>query len=122
TAACGTRVAWGLAARGHFSTARQTACPDRSVILRGMSAPIREVAPARPIGISPERALVLGRNVLATEAAAIRSLEARPGAAFLSAARILFECRGRAVVIGIGKSGHIGRKLAATLASTGTPA
>jgi len=73
-------------------------------------------------GIDPQRALALGRNVLATEAAAIRALEARLGGAFLAAARVLFGCRGRVVVTGIGKSGHIARKLAATLASTGTPA
>jgi len=85
-----------------------------------MSAPIRE--PARASGINPERALALGRDVLATEARAIRALEGRLGAPFLAAARALFNCRGRVVVTGIGKSGHIARKLAATLASTGTPA
>ena len=73
-------------------------------------------------GIDPQRALALGREVLATEAAAIRSLESRLGATFLAAARVLYGCRGRVVVTGIGKSGHIARKLAATLASTGTPA
>lgn len=73
-------------------------------------------------GIDPQRALALGRDVLATEAAAIRALESRLGGAFLAAARVLFDCRGRVVVTGIGKSGHIARKLAATLASTGTPA
>jgi arabinose-5-phosphate isomerase len=73
-------------------------------------------------GIDPQRALALGREVLATEAGAIRSLERRLGGTFLAAARILFGCRGRVVVTGIGKSGHIARKLAATLASTGTPA
>ncbi len=73
-------------------------------------------------GIDPQRALALGRDVLATEAAAIRALEGRLGGAFLAAARVLFGCSGRVVVTGIGKSGHIARKLAATLASTGTPA
>ena len=72
--------------------------------------------------IDPQRALALGRDVLATEAAAIRALEGRLGGAFLAAARVLFGCDGRVVVTGIGKSGHIARKLAATLASTGTPA
>jgi arabinose-5-phosphate isomerase len=73
-------------------------------------------------GIDPQRALALGRDVLATEAAAILALERRLGGAFLAAARMLFGCTGRVVVTGIGKSGHIARKLAATLASTGTPA
>jgi arabinose-5-phosphate isomerase len=84
------------------------------------SETVETVATAR--GIDPQRALALGRDVLATEAAAIRALEARLGGAFLAAARVLFGCRGRVVVTGIGKSGHIARKLAATLASTGTPA
>jgi arabinose-5-phosphate isomerase len=82
------------------------------------------VAAATPSlrSLDPDRALALGREVLATEADAIRALQARLGAPFLAAARSLLECRGRVVVIGIGKSGHIARKVAATLASTGTPA
>ena len=86
-----------------------------------MSAePVQSFAPMRDI--DPQRALALGQRVLATEAAAISALEGRLGGAFLAAARALFACRGRVVVTGIGKSGHIARKLAATLASTGTPA
>ena len=72
--------------------------------------------------VDPERALALARQVLATEAAAITSLAARIGAPFVAAVELILNCRGRVVVSGIGKSGHIGRKLAATLASTGTPA
>ncbi len=64
----------------------------------------------------------LGRAVIATEAAAVRALEDRIDQAFASACRLLLACRGRVVVTGMGKSGHIGGKLAATLASTGTPA
>jgi arabinose-5-phosphate isomerase len=79
-------------------------------------------ARSRARGIERARALALGRDVLATEAAAIHALSERLGAAFLGAARALFDCRGRVVVTGIGKSGHIARKIAATLASTGTPA
>src|SRR5438067_4444719 len=86
-----------------------------------MSATI-VAAPPIVRGVEPKRALALGRDVLATEAAAIRALSERLGAAFLAAARTLFDCRGRVVVTGIGKSGHIARKIAATLASTGTPA
>jgi arabinose-5-phosphate isomerase len=73
-------------------------------------------------GVEAKRALALGRDVLATEAAAIGALSERLGAQFLAAARTLFDCHGRVVVTGIGKSGHIARKIAATLASTGTPA
>ncbi|HET9762925.1 MAG TPA: KpsF/GutQ family sugar-phosphate isomerase [Casimicrobiaceae bacterium] len=79
-------------------------------------------APPGARGVEPKRALALGRDVLATEAAALRSVAERLDAAFIAAVRMLFDCRGRVVVIGIGKSGHVGRKLAATLASTGTPA
>jgi arabinose-5-phosphate isomerase len=86
-----------------------------------MSATIVATAPTAR-GIDAKRALALGRDVLATEAAAISALSARLGAPFLAAARTLFECQGRVVVTGIGKSGHIARKIAATLASTGTPA
>jgi arabinose-5-phosphate isomerase len=86
-----------------------------------MSATIVASAPTAR-GVESKRALSLGRDVLATEAAAISALSARLGAPFLAAARALFDCRGRVVVIGIGKSGHIARKIAATLASTGTPA
>src|SRR6059036_2427497 len=86
-----------------------------------MSATIA-AAPPTARGVEPKRALSLGRDVLATEAAAISALSERLGAPFLAAARTLFDCRGRVVVTGIGKSGHVARKLAATLASTGTPA
>src|SRR5262249_4444625 len=86
-----------------------------------MAATIVAAAPTVR-GLDPERALALGRDVLATEADAIHALQARLGEPFLSAAHALLECRGRVVVIGIGKSGHVARKIAATLASTGTPA
>nr|WP_172624140.1 KpsF/GutQ family sugar-phosphate isomerase [Rhodanobacter glycinis] len=61
------------------------------------------------------------RTVIATEAAAIRALEPRIGAEFVEACRLILGCQGRLVITGMGKSGHIGRKIAATLASTGTP-
>ncbi len=63
-----------------------------------------------------------GRRVLRLEAAAISALAARLGDGFVRACRLLREARGRVVVSGIGKSGHIARKIAATLTSTGTPA
>jgi len=77
--------------------------------------------PAKP-AVDATRALALARNVLATEANAITALSARLGAPFVAAVELILHSRGRVVVSGIGKSGHIGRKLAATLASTGTPA
>jgi arabinose-5-phosphate isomerase len=67
-------------------------------------------------------ALTLGRRVLEIEAEAIRALAPRIDGAFSAACDLLLGCRGRVVVSGMGKSGHIGRKIAATFASTGTPA
>ncbi len=64
----------------------------------------------------------LGRAVIEKEAAAILNLIPRIDDSFVQACELLLQCSGRIVVIGIGKSGHIGRKLAATLASTGNPA
>jgi arabinose-5-phosphate isomerase len=72
--------------------------------------------------INGNRALELARDVLETEADAIRSLIGRLDDNFVQAVEILLGCKGRVVVSGIGKSGHIARKLAATFASTGTPA
>jgi arabinose-5-phosphate isomerase len=64
----------------------------------------------------------LARRVLDIEARAITDLVARVGDDFARACELILECKGRVVVTGMGKSGHIGGKIAATLASTGTPA
>jgi arabinose-5-phosphate isomerase len=64
----------------------------------------------------------LGRQALAIEIDGLRAQLPRLGADFARACRICLTCRGRIVVTGMGKSGHIGGKIAATLASTGTPA
>ena len=69
-----------------------------------------------------ERYLELARGVLDIEADAVRALKARLGEAFLRAHRLMLDTKGRVVVTGMGKSGHIARKIASTLASTGTPA
>jgi arabinose-5-phosphate isomerase len=69
-----------------------------------------------------ESALALARAVIEDEAQAVAALGARLDANFLAAVDLLLGCRGRVVVSGIGKSGHIARKVASTLASTGTPA
>jgi arabinose-5-phosphate isomerase len=66
--------------------------------------------------------IALARRVLQTEAAAILALVDRLDERFERAVRLLLECRGRVIVTGMGKSGIIGRKIAATLSSTGTPA
>ena len=67
-------------------------------------------------------ALELGREVLNIEAAAVQALAARLDENFLHALNVILRCEGRVVVSGMGKSGHIARKIAATLSSTGTPA
>jgi arabinose-5-phosphate isomerase len=64
----------------------------------------------------------LGQAVIETEAAAISALVERLDERFAQACRYLLDCQGKIVVTGMGKSGHIGSKLAATLASTGSPA
>jgi arabinose-5-phosphate isomerase len=64
----------------------------------------------------------LGRAVIETEAAAVTALAERIDDAFVAACRYMLGCEGRIVVLGMGKSGHIGGKIAATLASTGSPA
>jgi len=69
-----------------------------------------------------ERALVLARATLDIEARALDALKDRQGDGFVAALAAILSCRGRVVVMGMGKSGHVGRKVAATLASTGTPA
>lgn len=67
-------------------------------------------------------ALELARRVLTIEAEAVSALIDRLDGRFLDAVNLILGCKGRVVVSGIGKSGHIGRKIASTMASTGTPA
>src|SRR6188474_2541050 len=69
-----------------------------------------------------ERVLQLARETFDIEARALLALHARQGDSFVQAVRAMLQCKGRVVVMGMGKSGHVGRKVAATLASTGTPA
>lgn len=64
----------------------------------------------------------LAQAVIETEAASVAELGGRIDENFVNACEIMLACRGRVVVLGMGKSGHIGSKIAATLASTGTPA
>ena len=77
---------------------------------------------AVPPTFDAEQALRRARETLDIEAAAILGLKDRVGDSFTQAVQAILAVRGRVVVMGIGKSGHIGRKIAATLASTGTPA
>ncbi len=70
--------------------------------------------------LEPERIIALARSTLAIEAQAISDLQPKVGPAFVRAVQTILQASGRVVVMGIGKSGHIGRKIASTLASTGT--
>jgi arabinose-5-phosphate isomerase len=80
-------------------------------------------AHAHPGGASrADRALALARETFDIEAAAVLGLKARVGDAFARTVDLVLALQGRVVVMGMGKSGHVGRKIAATLASTGTPA
>lgn len=72
--------------------------------------------------IAADRLIARAREVLRIEADAVEALIGRVGEDFARACTLILACRGRVVVSGMGKSGHVARKLAATLASTGTPA
>lgn len=71
---------------------------------------------------SSEHAIEVARRVLRIESEAVQNLSQRIDETFLQAVKLILECRGRVIVTGVGKSGHIARKIASTFASTGTPA
>jgi len=75
-----------------------------------------------PTDLPAQRAIALAQETLEIEATAILGLKARVGQAFADTVQCILALQGRVVVMGMGKSGHVGRKIAATLASTGTPA
>ncbi|MGK2963499.1 MAG: KpsF/GutQ family sugar-phosphate isomerase [Gemmatimonadaceae bacterium] len=72
--------------------------------------------------MTPDRIIEMGRRVIRMEREALAESEARLGESFARAVELLARCTGRAIVSGVGKSGLVGRKIAATLTSTGTPA
>lgn len=72
--------------------------------------------------IERENILTIGRNTIATEARALTTIEAHLDERFAEAVECIYNCRGRLIVSGMGKSGHVARKIAATLTSTGTRA
>jgi len=82
---------------------------------------IKRMTLDRP-AFDPAQAVALARKTFEIEAAAVLGLGVRIGPEFADAVQAILRCSGRVVVMGMGKSGHIGRKIAATLASTGTPA
>ena len=87
--------------------------------------PTRALPAADPVS-SPaavaSRSIEVAQRALRIEAAAVAALVDRVDAGFVRAVELILGCAGRVIVCGIGKSGHVGRKIAATLASTGTPA
>ncbi len=78
--------------------------------------------PGQPVPIDAAQVIEHARATLDIEASALLGLKARVGDGFVRAVQYILTLQGRVVVMGMGKSGHIGRKIAATLASTGTPA
>ena len=72
--------------------------------------------------MNPEVILSTGKVVISHEAAALQDLSENLDASFVTAVQLILKSTGRVIVTGIGKSGHVGRKIAATLASLGTPA
>jgi arabinose-5-phosphate isomerase len=78
--------------------------------------------PGTPGQLDTQRVLALARRTIEVEAQALQELARRQSDGFVQAVQAILACRGRTVVMGMGKSGHVGRKVAATLASTGTPA
>lgn len=74
------------------------------------------------VKLDSKKAIELARAVIKQESSAVLDLAERINEEFIQACRLLLNPKGRIVVLGIGKSGHIGRKIAATLASTGSPA
>jgi len=83
---------------------------------------MNELRPDVIKAFSAEDYINSAKRTIAMEREEIASMEARIDENFSNACRLLLECQGRIIVVGMGKSGHIGRKVAATLASTGSPA
>jgi arabinose-5-phosphate isomerase len=110
----------------HFCNYWQIFCLRRLVYTFGMSVPHAKTLPKAVDGTTADRALEMARQTLQIEADAILALKNRLAggvdAPFVQAVDVLLQVTGRVVVSGIGKSGHIARKIASTLASTGTPA
>ena len=97
-----------------------------SGVLSAYNQPVMQPSPSKvppPIAVTDETQLLASaQRALAIEARAVASLAPRLDGRFAAACHLCLACEGRVVVTGIGKSGHIARKIAATLASTGTPA
>lgn len=87
-----------------------------------MSTPKTPAATPLTASSNARDAIAIAREVLEIEARAVHDLIGRLDAGFSGAVELILACRGRVIVSGIGKSGHVARKIASTMASTGTPA
>ena len=101
--------------------ARERGGLESPIVMDAPSPPPLALGSVRP-AFDAARALALARRTFDIEAAALAGLGERLGEAFAQVVGLILGCRGRVVVMGMGKSGHVGRKIAATLSSTGTPA
>jgi len=90
--------------------------------MSAMDAPSSAAAPVVPAPVSDAALIGFACRALEIELRAVQALAPRLDGAFAAACRVCLACQGRVVVTGMGKSGHIAGKIAATLASTGTPA
>jgi len=93
-----------------------------SILIDAFTHTVPDTPLTAPVAFDAQRALQLAHDTFDIEARALLGLKARQGEHFARAVEAMLRCRGRVVVMGMGKSGHVGRKIAATLASTGTPA
>jgi arabinose-5-phosphate isomerase len=109
-------------ANGGAGNIRDRDVRPRARELPAMNAQVRTAPPTPATPSDAERLERCAREVIAIEARAITGLATRIDGGFLRACQLMLACKGRVVVSGMGKSGHIARKIAATLASTGTPA
>ncbi len=97
---------------------RMDSSAPRNTLTANSRAMMRNMKPT----LSAENLVSRARQVLGIESAAVAALQSRIDDQFVAACRLIDTCSGRVVVTGLGKSGHIGDKIAATFASTGTPA
>ena len=111
---------------GAFARARRPTPRIESILMDVWPAACTGRGVASRLPLKPPfddaRALRLASQTFDIEAQALLGLKARLGDSFARTVQAMLRCKGRVVVMGMGKSGHVGRKIAATLASTGTPA
>lgn len=101
---------------------RQAARLDQDAPIHTMNAHLRPITPSPGTNQEPGALVASAKGVIDKEARALHDLRQRIDGGFVTACTAMLACKGRVVTIGMGKSGHIARKIAATLASTGTPA